>query len=1322
MKTVLRILIVEDSEDDALLVLHQIKKAGYKVQYERVQTTETMKNALKEKTWDIILCDYKMPHFDGLEALTVLRESGIDIPLIVISGTIGEEVAVKAMIAGAQDYIMKNDLQRLIPAIERELRESESRTERRRLEQKQKQAEKERLANLHFFESMNKVNRAIQGASDVDSMMNDVLNVVLPIFDCDRTWLFYPCDPAAPSFRVPMEITKPEYPGARMLNVDVPMPPDMAQNLREILESAGPVTYTVGTANPINKLTAEQFGVQSQMMVALFPKTGKPWAFGLHQCSCPRIWTKEEKRLFLEVGRRLTDGLTSLLMLRNLRLSEAENRAIVKAVPDLLFRVRKDGSIADFQKPEDIELYIPPDRFLGKTVNDVLPPDVSESARAAIERALNKKEVATFEYDLTMNDQRRFYECRVTAISSDEVLAVVRDITERKQAETALKLASLYARNLIEASIDPLVTISPEGKITDVNQATETVTGVSRRTLIGSDFSEYFTQPEKARIGYHQVLSEGLVKDYPLTIRHTSGKTTDVLYNATVYKNEAGDVQGVFAAARDITEQKRAVEKVNHLAAIVQSSDDAIIGKDLDGIITSWNKGAENIYGYAESEVVGKPISILLPAESTNELPQILTRVKSGEHIDHYETARRRKDGKEIQMSLTISPIRDAEGNIIAASTIGRDITERKRAEKEIKMLSVAVEQSTEGIAIANLDGNLIFINDAWVRMHGYKSSGELLGSNLAIFHNQEQMQNEVKPFNKKAIEFGACSGEIGHITKDGKAFPTLMTTTLLRDKKGKPYAIAGIAMDITERKEAEGELRRLTHAIEQSPVSVVITNTSGEIEYVNPKFTEITGYTKDEIIRKNPRILKSGETALEEYKQLWETISAGKEWRGEFHNKKKNGELFWEAASISPVRDEKGTIKSFVAIKEDITERKRAEEELKHNQIKRHELEVELVQAQKLESLGTLASGIAHDFNNILGIILGHSGLLDPALSDPARVSQSRDAIQRATMRGASLVRQLLTFARKSESIFVSVSVNNIINEVIDLLRETLPKTITVSTELKTNLPTIIADATQIHQVFLNLCVNARDAMPKGGNLCITTTTVSNETVTLKFPKAAAREYVLVKVTDTGSGMDDATKQRIFDPFFTTKGPGKGTGLGLALVHSIVESHNGMIVVESILGKGTRFKLYFPAEERTIEDFHPPVDRLIDVAGGTETILVIDDEEPLTEMLQKILTSKGYNVLTAFDGEEGVSLFTRHQKEIAVVLSDLGLPKFGGEEVAKRVKAIDAKTRVIIASGFIDPEVKAEMQKIGVTHFIQKPYSLVEVTQNVRTVIDTET
>lgn len=385
-------------------------------------------------------------------------------------------------------------------------------------------------------------------------------------------------------------------------------------------------------------------------------------------------------------------------------------------------------------------------------------------------------------------------------------------LTERRRTEEALRLAGAYNRSLIEASLDPLVTIGPDGKITDVNASTEAATGRSRAELIGTDFSDYFTEPEKARAGYQRVFRDGLVRDYPLELRHRDGRLTSVLYNASVYRDEQGNVIGVFAAARDITERKQAEEKLRHLAAIVESSDDAIIGKALDERILSWNAGAERIYGYTAKEMVGQSISILVPPGARNELAEIMARVKRGERIEHLETSRLCKDQRIIAVSLTISPIKDARGLVTGASTIARDITERKRAEGKLRHSEARYRALHEDnpLMIFTLDpeGTVLSVNPTGVRQLGYAAT-ELEGQSvLKVFHPDDRAQVE------RSLAACLLSPQRPHhwqfrkIRNDGAVVWVEELAQVVTDLSGATNVLV-VCQDITERKRAEEETRR---------------------------------------------------------------------------------------------------------------------------------------------------------------------------------------------------------------------------------------------------------------------------------------------------------------------------------------------------------------------------------------------------------------------------------------------------------------------------------------------------------------------------------
>ncbi|MEI7818391.1 MAG: PAS domain S-box protein, partial [Desulfuromonadales bacterium] len=392
---------------------------------------------------------------------------------------------------------------------------------------------------------------------------------------------------------------------------------------------------------------------------------------------------------------------------------------------------------------------------------------------------------------------------------------------------------------------------------------------------------------------------------------------------------------------------------------------------------------------------------------------------------------------------------------------------------------------------------------------------------------------------------------------------------------------------ELTERKRAEENLRKLSVAVEQSPASIVITDTSGIIEYVNPYFTKLTGYSMDEAIGQKTSVLKTGETGNEEYRRLWETILAGGEWRGEFHNRKKDGDLYWEQAMIAPIRDHDSVITHFIAIKEDITERKQLEGQLRH--------------AQKMDAIGQLAGGIAHDFNNILTAIVGYASIMQLKLPDDSSLKKNAEQIAATAERGAALTQGLLAFSRKQASNPVVVDLNEVISRVHQLLLRLISEDIHLEINLYPQALAIMADSGQIEQVLMNLATNARDAMPQGGAIVISTEAVSldNDFVLARGFGTPGR-YTLLTCTDSGDGMESEIVKHIFEPFYTTKEMGKGTGLGLSIVYGIIKKHNGYIICHSGLGLGTIFQIYLPLLDSipTVSEENVPI-KVEDIREG---------------------------------------------------------------------------------------------------------------------------
>jgi PAS domain S-box-containing protein len=525
---------------------------------------------------------------------------------------------------------------------------------------------------------------------------------------------------------------------------------------------------------------------------------------------------------------------------------------------------------------------------------------------------------------------------------------------------------------------------------------------------------------------------------------------------------------------------------------------------------------------------------------------------------------------------------------------------------------------------------------------------------------------------------------------------------TGVQDKAGAVIGIRAVGRDITRQRLAEEQFYRLSRAVEQSPVSIVITDLDGRAQYVNSKFIEMSGHTLEDIIDQNIEILRAGHPDEASYQEFWKTVRAGGEWRGELNTKLKGGNIVSESVKVSCLRSPTDEITNYLCLREDITNRKRLEHELR--------------QAQKMESLGTLAGGIAHDFNNLLAIINGYAEFcLHDKNQSPEVLQKGLREIHRAAQRASGLVRQILTFSRKNEIKFAPVDLNQQARDLVALLAETFPRTVTFSLILEENLPPLMGDQNQLQQIFLNLCVNARDAMPSGGTITLSTAKVAG-TELRHLGADANQTFVALRVGDTGTGMTNEVRQRIFEPFFTTKGS-NGTGLGLAVVYGIVTGHHGFLDVESAQGVGSTFKIYLPLAENPMMAAAAAVSS--DFPAGTERLLIVDDEAPLRALLTAAFTQRGYKTATASTGLEAIELISDNTKPYDLVMLDLNMPGASGLEVMKVIRICRPETKVLVISGHITAEVRAEFQKLGHRDFMQKPYQLDELGREVREVLD---
>ncbi|MEW6061422.1 MAG: PAS domain S-box protein, partial [Bacteroidota bacterium] len=724
------------------------------------------------------------------------------------------------------------------------------------------------------------------------------------------------------------------------------------------------------------------------------------------------------------------------------------------------------------------------------------------------------------------------------------------------------------------------------------------------------------------------------------------------------------------------------------------------------------NQALAGIFGYTVDEIVGTlgPLDLTHPDDRPRVIENIRKRM-SGEVEDiRYDFRGLKKDGTIIYVEVFGKRIQYKGAVGIIGTLI--DITERKQAEFALKeneaRYRTIVENLNQAYYEADAKGRFTYYNPGLVLISGYTEE-ELLRTVsfhlIAEEHRRQIIQLYKQWFAEKRT---MVTAEFKVQTKSGKKFWVEQITHFEYDSNGALIKATNFLRDIDERKRAEENLQRSREEYLQFFMEDItadyITAVDGTVRQCNPAYVNIFGFSSmEEALATN--IFSLYLIPQEREKVLSQLLQKRKLEYFELQMVKRDGTPLYLVANIIGKFDDEGKLEEIRGYLFDDTKRRQLEETLR--------------QTQKLESIGTLASGIAHDFNNILGIILGHASLLEKIHYEPERFSQSLTAITAATKRGASLVKQLLTFARKTESVFEPLDVNIIIKELTKMLYETFPRTITIVPQLDPSIPSITADVTQIHQVLLNLCVNARDAMPKGGTLTLTSCCVPLDQLSKRFPQANARQYVELTVSDTGIGMDKQTLSRIFEPFFTTKGVGQGTGLGLAVVHGVLGAHNGFIDVESQPGKGSTFRLYLPAtEEPLFAEVSTPASAT-ELPTGTETILIVEDEEYLRQALENYLSTSGYTVLSAANGKEALEIYRARMNDIHLVISDIGLPQMSGDELLRQIKNINSAARVILASGFIDPNVKSDLLKSGVSDIMTKPYMLKDVLLKTRQVLD---
>jgi two-component system, cell cycle sensor histidine kinase and response regulator CckA len=1127
-------------------------------------------------------------------------------------------------------------------------------------------------------------------------------------------------------------------------------------------------------------------------------------------------------------------------------------------------------------------------------------------------------------------------------------------ITELKEAKRELGKNLLYTRSLIEASLDPLVTINPDGKIMDLNQATVAITGVSREELIGQDFSDSFTEPEKAREGYQQVFSQGLVRDFPLAIQHGSGRVTDVIYNASIYINEAGEVQGVVATARDITERKRSEEAgaaehqrlfslletmpafvglltpdyqvvfVNHyfkerfgepggrrcyeyihgrsdpcencqaykvletktpeeyersgpdgrtyqmrnqlmhdtdgsplilemgiditerkqaeealrvseehyhIAA--ETSNDLIYEWDLKQNL-QWPDRIDEILGYGPAEFSrtldgwmesvhpedidhlkasikahlegrvpfveeyrirrkngvyswwsargdtsmspdGTPVRWIGTVTDITERKLAVEDLRASEEkfraiFDHANDGILLADGETLKFALANKkicemlgysieeiqnlgvndihprgtlpdvieqfkghvkgiapyspelPVQRKDGSVFYADInsvpmmlagkryvlgIFRDITERKQAEEALKHMhhqyQLILSSAADGILGLDPEGKFVFVNPAAARMLGYEAE-ELIGfTSHAIWHharvNGSPYPEEDCPIYEVLNEGTPYLGfDDVFWRKDGTSFTVdYATAPIIED--GKVNGAVVTFWDISKRQEAEEAFKSL---VSQAPMGIFIIQGT-KFVLINPGFETITGYRKEDLLGREPKCL-----AIPSYKEFVRE-EAIKRLKGKdstpfaFQFKNQSGETRWGLETIASTQF--GGKRAILGYLMDITENKQLEDQLLH--------------AQKMEAVGTLAGGIAHDFNNMLGVIMGYCDLMSLKFHQDDPLTGPLSEIRKAAERAAALTRQLLAFSRKQIQRPQVLNLNDQLAGMQKMVERLIGEDIEMTIVLDPSLAPVKADPGQIEQIIMNLVINARDAMPQGGKLTLETDNVYlDQGYTQKYANVTPGPYVMLAVSDNGQGIDAETQARMFEPFFTTKEVGKGTGLGLSTVYGIIKQSAGHIQAYSEIGQGATFKVYLPQVEESVSEI-PTAKSLVTGLYGSETVLVVEDDDMLKKFICASLDMYGYKVLEARHGDEALLRCKQHPEPIHLMLTDVVMPKMSGRELADRLAPLRPDMKVLYMSGYTENVIVHHGVLDSSLTLIQKPFSPRALAEQIRKILD---
>ncbi|MEW5798437.1 MAG: PAS domain S-box protein [Bacteroidota bacterium] len=910
------------------------------------------------------------------------------------------------------------------------------------------------------------------------------------------------------------------------------------------------------------------------------------------------------------------------------RETEQRSVALLTTLPNLTFRIRRDGTYLDYRAPSPEDLFAPPHTIIGSTVKQRLPQVVAKQFMALIERALVTNNVQSFEYELPINGIVKKFQARIIASGADEVFVLIRNITNTEVISEALAESEMRFRAVVESLSEGLMLTDLADNVLYMNQRMTELCGWDIEEVKNTPAYGFLIPEEKhvLHLERNRRRAQGFAERYEIEMLRKDGTTFWAEVYGSPFRDANRRIIGTIGTVTDITEQK-------------------------------WNERLQS--------ALYRITTIARTAQDTQQLFASL-----------HEVIAELMYAKNFYIALH-DPVTDMISFPYFVDEVDQPPPPRKFS-----------HGSTEYIL----------------------STGNILHAPQQVF---EEMSNrgDLDLIGAPAVDWLGIPLKSGNKTFGVLTVqsydPKIMFTE--REKEILIFVSQHISASIQQKSEEE----RFRSIWEHSADGMRVTDKDGTIVMVNEAYCKMVKKTKEELVGQPFQIVYDNsiaelQGAVEKYKERFASHTIIPQTEAQVFLWSKEVLIVEMTASyITFGINEQMLLCTF----RDVSERKKLEEQLLH--------------AQKMDSIGVLAGGIAHDFNNVLAMILGSAELVKHRAKEYPDILKFATMIANAAERGSGIAKQLLMFARTEKGLQRPISLSTVVRDVCKLLEHSMPKSVSIHTAFRTDNDVIMGDEDQLHQIVINLAVNAKDAIEQksgGGSITFSILNKNGKDLMKRFPASNNELYVVLNVTDDGTGMDEQTLSRVFEPFYSTKERGKGTGLGLSIVHGIMKNHNGMIDVDSIPGRGTTFHLYFPAShviEATngTRPANKPADQ-ISRPNATGTILVVDDEKELCMMLKDILESDGFSVVTAHDGTEGLKMYEKKKNEINMIISDLGMPKMDGRQFLSALKMKQSAVKFIFMTGYLDQGSRKDLITEGAHDVLLKPFTVESVLSVVNRIL----